>query len=77
MTYYGRIVREEDSHTMRDRHDLMLVAWSEGMPLKAIALMTGLTNHSSVLHHLDNKCRCYTEEADPCAGCRVRRVRRK
>ncbi len=34
--------------------------------LNAIALEVGLKDHSSVLHHLNGRCRCESEPDDGC-----------
>jgi len=40
------------------RHDQIQELYSQGMLLKQIALKLGMANHTSVLYHINGKCRC-------------------
>ena len=51
------------AHLVAARHKVMVRLWNEGAPLKAIALAVGLTNHSTIIHHLKERCCCAKYEA--------------
>ena len=43
---------------LRRHHQIVRLRSTTDMPLKTIALAVGLNDHSSVIHHLNGKCRC-------------------